>query len=136
MMDDERLEQRMVPPLAALAATIGGWEAVHPQATLVEMEAALDAAWATARAEMLGSWANAQPQARIAGQPAMVRPVCPQCATPLESAGHRQRRVRLDGNQALTLKREYARCPRCGSGLFPPGCAAGAGAKPPEPESG
>lgn len=111
----------MVPPLAALAARIGGWEAEHPQATFVEMEAALDAAWAAARAELLGKWANAQPQARIAQRPAAERPVCPECAVPLESGGRQRRTLRLDGDQVVTLERAYARCPRCGRGLFPPG---------------
>jgi hypothetical protein len=85
------------------------------------MEAALDAAWAKARAELLGTWANAQPEARIAQRPIAERPVCPDCGVTLVSDGRRQRSVRLDGDQALTLEREYARCPGCGSGLFPPG---------------
>jgi hypothetical protein len=120
-MNDEALQQRMVPPLATLAVRIGGWESTHPTATLVEMEAALDAAWAEARAALLGNWAHAQPEARIAHRPAAARPVCPDCGVPLVADGRRQRRLRLDGDQALTLEREYARCPACGSGLFPPG---------------
>lgn len=120
-MDDDALRQRMEPSLATLAAKIGGWEAAHPQATLVEMETALDAAWAVARAEMLGTWANAQPEARVAQRPVAERPVCPECGVVLESAGRQERTLRLDGDETLTLHREYARCPRCGSGLFPPG---------------
>ena len=120
-MDGDELRQRMVPPLATLAARIGGWEAAHPQASFIEMETALDAAWAVARADMLGKWANAQPEARVAHQPDAERPVCPDCGVALESAGRQERTLRLDGDQALTLEREYARCPRCGSGLFPPG---------------
>jgi ribosomal protein S27AE len=120
-MDDDALRQRLVPSLATLAAKVSGWEAAHPTATFVEMETALDAAWAEARADMLGRWANTQPEARIAQRPVAERPVCPECGVALESAGRQERRVRLDGDQVLTLEREYARCPRCGSGLFPPG---------------
>jgi YgiT-type zinc finger domain-containing protein len=120
-MGEEALARRLTPSLAMLAAKISGWEAGHPTATLVEMEAALDAAWSAARAELLGNWANAQPEARVAHRPAQERPICPACGVALVADGRRQRTVRLDGDQALTLEREYARCPTCGSGLFPPG---------------
>jgi DNA-directed RNA polymerase subunit RPC12/RpoP len=120
-MDDLPRRERMLPPLATLATRVSGWEASHPQATLVEMEAAVDAAWAAARAEVLGAWANAQPQADLTSQPLDERPVCPDCGSRLQADGRRRRTIRLDGDQSLTLERTYARCPTCGSGLFPPG---------------
>jgi hypothetical protein len=107
--------------LAALAAEVARWEQTHPCATLSEAEGALDAALARTRADLLAGWAYAQPSARLAGQPAARRPTCPDGGTVLVAAGRHRRRLTLAGDQPLELERDYAGCPQCGRGLFPPG---------------
>jgi hypothetical protein len=107
--------------LAALATAVTGWEQAHPGATLSEAEGALDSALARTRAELLAGWAHAQPTARLAGQPAARRPTCPDCGKALVAAGRHGRTLTLAGEQPLELERDYARCPQCGRGLFPPG---------------
>jgi hypothetical protein len=49
------------------------------------------------------------------------RPVCPACGGPLHDQGSRERTIVTTGNEPVRLKRDYATCARCGSGLFPPG---------------
>jgi hypothetical protein len=107
--------------LASLAAEFATWEQTHAGATLSDVEDVLDAAWTRTRAELLAQWAHAQPGARVAGQPPDRRPPCPTCGTPLVAAGRHRRTLTLAGDQPLTLERDYARCPQCGRGLFPPG---------------
>jgi hypothetical protein len=51
----------------------------------------------------------------------MARPVCPECGTPMQADGREVRRLTTTGDEVLTLTRSHARCPGCGSGLFPPG---------------
>lgn len=120
-MDPTAAEQRVREALAALAQTTSAWQQTHPGSTLTAMEAALDSAWSSTRAEVLGAWATAQPSACVAGVPTAERPRCPVCDVPLVAEGCRQRTLTLAGDQPLTLARDYARCPVCGQGLFPPG---------------
>jgi hypothetical protein len=97
---------------------MGGWRALHPKAPLVEIEAELDRRLHRLRALMLTDLALAS----TATDPAAgERPVCPVCGGPLHDAGRRDRTVVTQGNQPVRLRRDYATCARCGSGLFPPG---------------
>ena len=49
------------------------------------------------------------------------RPRCAECGQLLESQGKQERTVMTHGGKAVRLRRDYARCPACGAGLFPPG---------------
>jgi len=46
---------------------------------------------------------------------------CPRCGGPLRPRGKKSRTVVTQGGQAVRLAREWAVCPSCGTGLFPPG---------------
>lgn len=120
-MDRAAGDQRILDALTALAQTTSAWQQAHAGSTLTAMEEALDSAWSSTRADVLTVWAEAQPSARLAGIAATARPRCPACDVPLVAEGRRQRTLTLSGDQSLTLDRDYARCPTCGQGLFPPG---------------
>ena len=49
------------------------------------------------------------------------RPRCPQCDRVLEAHGQETRQVVTTYEQTISLRRSYATCPSCGTGLFPPG---------------
>jgi YgiT-type zinc finger domain-containing protein len=94
------------------------WRALHPRATLAEIEAELDRRWNAFRAQLLADLALASEAAVVTeGE----RPTCPECGGRMTSAGSRTRTVRTLGNEAVPLTRAYATCPACGSGFFPPG---------------
>jgi hypothetical protein len=120
-MPDHERDATIRAALDELARGFATWEQSHPGATLSEAEAALDAELARTRAEVLRDWAHAQPSARLADHPPSTRPSCPECGVALVAAGRHRRTLTLAGDQPLTLERDYARCPQCGCGLFPPG---------------
>lgn len=95
---------------------IADWRQAHPAATWEELEAAVDAESAALRAKVLQDTALASD----AVDPRTTRPPCPRCGTPLQAAGLRTRRLTTDGDRPIALSRTYARCPACGTGLFPP----------------
>jgi YgiT-type zinc finger domain-containing protein len=101
---------------AGVEAALGDWHAAHPDATLAEMEAAVEEQLTRLRTHLL--------QARLAAGAAAAgaeRPACPQCGTPLQRRGRRRRTLTGRGGGALHLERPYYECPACGGGLFPPG---------------
>ncbi len=97
------------------------WRLQHPRATLREMEAALDDRWASARARALQDAALASAAADVSLAQEAERPRCPSCGEVLQARGQERRELTTTGNQRIVLQRSYARCPACGTGLFPPG---------------
>ena len=97
------------------------WRQQHPRATLTEIEQALDERWATARARLLQDLALASAAADLTAAATAARPRCPQCDRVLEARGMETRQVVTSYEQPVQLRRSYASCPSCGTGLFPPG---------------
>ena len=95
----------------ALAADLRRWRRAHPDATLTEIEQALDARLAPARAALL---------AEVAGDMPHEEERCPGCGERLVRRGDRTRTLRTHGDAALDVTRAYLTCPACGAGLFPP----------------
>lgn len=96
------------------------WRVQHPKATFEEIETAIDDGLAKVRARMLEDVALASAAAEVSkGEEEM--PSCPECGHKMEAQGQRERSVITSYNQAIHLKRSYARCPACGAGFFPPG---------------
>jgi YgiT-type zinc finger domain-containing protein len=93
------------------------WRAAHPRATFAEIEAVVDERLNGMRARMLEDLALASTAAGVAGE----RPACPTCGHALQARGAHTRTVTVQGEQAVRLQRQYAVCPACGTGLFPPG---------------
>jgi ribosomal protein S27AE len=95
------------------------WRAQHPRATLYEIEAEVEARLGAARSRLLEAAAVAGSDVDPIGDEA--RPRCPDCGATMQWDGMRARRLTTSHNRDVTLTRRHARCPRCGTGLFPPG---------------
>ena len=96
------------------------WRLQHPKATLREIEEALDERLSRVRARMLEDVALASAAANVSTAETDARPQCPKCGHVLESRGQDKRELTTNYNQTITLRRSYAVCPVCGTGLFPP----------------
>lgn len=96
------------------------WRLQHPQATLSEIEAALDEYLNRLRARMLEDAALASVATDWDSTSGTV-PMCPQCGKPLQARGRHRRQLQTHGGQSLMVQREYGVCPACHAGLFPPG---------------
>ncbi len=97
------------------------WRAAHPRATFAEIEAEVETQLARLRARMLEDAALASRAADLTAQPATERPPCPGCGQALQPRGQQTRTVTVRGNRDVPLRRSYAVCSACGTGLFPPG---------------
>jgi len=97
------------------------WRVQHPRATFQEIEAALDERLARLRARMLQDAALLSQAANWTEAGEAERPRCRQCGTPLVARGPQTRTLTTHHDQAIELKRSYAICPECQTGLFPPG---------------
>ena len=95
------------------------WGVQHPDATLTEIEHALDERWYRLRARMLQDLAL-QREAAAWQTKAADRPTCPECGRLLIRRGRQPRQLKTHGGQDLTLTRSYGYCPTCRKGLFPP----------------
>lgn len=96
------------------------WRDQHPDATLNEIEAAIDERLNRLRARMLEDAALASPKADWSQTATQQRPTCPQCRSQLVARGKKKRHLQTTGGQQITLQRSYGTCPSCGSGFFPP----------------
>jgi ribosomal protein S27AE len=99
---------------AQVRADVQAWRIAHPTATLRQIEQEVDRQLAAARARLVEAVA-------LAGPVAVMPPPCPDCGSTMRWEGERTRRLTTTHDQAIALTRRYARCPRCGTGLFPPG---------------
>jgi predicted RNA-binding Zn-ribbon protein involved in translation (DUF1610 family) len=115
------MDVRWQDEMAAIVSGFKEWRLAHPRATLAEIEAALDARWAVARARLVEDAALASAQADVRALPPEARPRCPDCGAVMEARGVEVRRLTTTHEQPVTLRRHRAVCPACGAGLFPPG---------------
>ena len=116
MRDD--FDGRWAAEAGAVLSGFREWRLAHPTATLAEIEAALDARWAVARARLLADAAQASAAAELGGG-AAVR--CPQCGERMAVRGRETRTLTTTHEQPVPLRRQYAVCAACGEALFPPG---------------
>ncbi len=120
-MDSLSSQEQQRTALAQLEAELTAWRRQHPTATFQEIEQALDARLAQARAELLSDLAQASTTADWRQAPPAEHPGCPDCGTPLQPRGLHGRQVTTQGDQTVILERQYGVCPAGGTGLFPPG---------------
>ena len=95
------------------------WRLQHPDATLTEIEQALDERWYRLRARMLQDLALEREAANWQAK-AADRLTCPDCGRALIRRGRQPRQLKTHGNHDLTLTRSYGYCPTCKKGHFPP----------------
>jgi hypothetical protein len=95
------------------------WREAHPAATFAEIEQELDERLADVRARMLGELAEATPLAEASVTS------CAECGRPMQAAGSHPRTLTTRQQRGVRLEREWARCPACGAGFFPPRPGAG-----------
>lgn len=97
------------------------WRLQHPKASLREIEEALDERLAKMRVRLLQDAALASAAADIRVAQEAERPVCAACGAVLVERAVAERRLVTHDNQEIALSRSYGVCPKCGTGLFPPG---------------
>ena len=111
----------MSDPETTAAEILSGlqeWRAHHPHAPFREIETAVDEHLARLRAALLQHAAHTSPAAEWS--PADPPPACPHCGAALQARGSHTRHLQVPGGQEVILTRQYATCPACGAGLFPP----------------
>ncbi len=107
--------------LAEVEAALWAWRRAHPSATFNEIEDAVNAQFGVLRAQALADLSLASRTADVQAKQTGAPPRCPACGERLVRQGNHHRRILVEGGQAVDLERDYAVCPACGVGLFPPG---------------
>jgi DNA-directed RNA polymerase subunit RPC12/RpoP len=101
-----------------IMAGVAEWRAAHPKATMREIEAEIDQRLSELRAQMLSDTANASGRAKWEAAEGMQ---CPDCGAKMVKKGKKKRILLTREGREVQLDREYAVCPACGQGIFPPG---------------
>lgn len=91
------------------------WQAANPQATLTEIEVAVEAELAKLRKQVVEAMVREKEAANEAV------PECPQCGQEMVKNGRRQRELKGKEGATILLDRQQWRCLSCGATLFPPG---------------
>jgi ribosomal protein S27AE len=118
---DEEFERRWHQEAEAVMTGMREWRLQHPKATFREIETAVDEKLSGMRARLLEDLALASRAADLQDKQLGEHPRCPECGQVLESQGKQDRTVITHGGGEVHLRRDYARCPACGAGLYPPG---------------
>src|SRR5215211_2386066 len=87
------------------------WRLQHPNATLTEIEQALDERWYRVRVRMLADLALRREAVHWQANQATQRPTCPECGRVLIRRGRQPRHLKTHGGHELTLMRSYGYCP-------------------------
>lgn len=99
---------------------VSDWRAAHPQATLSEIEREIEERLGALRRRMLEDVALASAAKDVTTLDAGSRPLCANCGGGLEARGQQRREIQTMRGDALSLRRSYAVCRSCGTGVFPP----------------
>ena len=94
------------------------WRAKHPKAKFAEIEEETMKRMAKLQARLLEEMALMS-EARDWEEGK--EPVCEECGEKMEKRGKKRRELQGQGGEEIRLEREYAVCPKCGAGIFPPG---------------
>jgi ribosomal protein S27AE len=107
------MPDKALSPYEQAQRELDAWHAIHPDATLYDMELAVEQQIERLRMSLLATQTD--------GRYVEERPACPHCGTTMVARTRRRKRVVLKGDETLDLERRYVVCPSCGEGLFPPG---------------
>jgi hypothetical protein len=117
-MQPEDLQERWKELGEHVFAGVAQWRATHAQATLAEIEQAVDEQIHQLRARMIEQTAQASAAAESEASQGRL---CEQCGKPLQARGRAKRCWQTQGGQQVEVERSYVSCPQCGGGFFPPG---------------
>ena len=104
-----------------IGEAIGEWRQENPEATLTEIEEAVDRRLAPVRAEMVEDLAQEGRTADLTALTEEERPSCPQCGKAVVANGRQRRRLTTEREQTIELERSKAYCPHCQVSFFPLG---------------
>ena len=114
------MDQRWPQEAKAILTGCKEWHLQHPQATLSEIEVALDERLARLRVRLLEDAALASVAADLRAVPPEDRPRCPDCGQVMQLRGPEARHLITTYEQPLTLRRHDAVCAACDAALVPP----------------
>ena len=112
------MSEKQIPPQDrrdALTEKLVQWRLDNPQATLTEIEEAVEAELAQVRKELVERMATAGAETET------VAPDCAQCGQKMVKNGRKKRKLKAKEGQTIELERQQWRCLGCGATLFPPG---------------
>jgi len=102
-------------------AAIEAWRREHPEATLTEIEEAVDTRLASMRREMVQDLAQEGRTANLRKLPKEERPKCPRCGQRVAANGKGKRKIRTVYDEVIELERHQAYCQSCELTFFPSG---------------
>jgi hypothetical protein len=94
------------------------WRAQNPKATFLEIERETMKRLAGLQARLIGEMAESS---EMAEWEEGKEPRCLECGAVMKAAGKHKRKLQASGGGEVEIEREYAECPECGMGIFPPG---------------
>jgi predicted RNA-binding Zn-ribbon protein involved in translation (DUF1610 family) len=115
-MNAEDFEKRWQKKSQEAFQTIAQWNEEHPNATMAEIESAIDQQLDEVRARIIEE--IAQVSCSSSAKSAAID--CPQCGARMHQRGKHARHLQTRGDQEVTLERDYLSCPDCGYSFFPP----------------
>ena len=118
-MKSENLEKGWSEMSEEMMKSVAEWREQHPRATFREIEEEIDQGLSRLRAKMLSDTANRSEKAEWEGSDA--GQMCPDCGAKIIKKGKKKRVLLTRDGREVVLDREYAVCPACGQGIFPPG---------------
>jgi hypothetical protein len=119
-MMDSQTPDAMEDAFTDIVTGMREWRLQHPDATLREIEAAMDERWYRVRARLLQDLALEREAANWQAKAPADRPTCPDCGRALIRRARQPRQLKTHGGHDLTLTRSYGYCPACKKGHFPP----------------
>jgi DNA-directed RNA polymerase subunit RPC12/RpoP len=117
-MPEKELPREWSGLSAKIMEGVAEWRVANPKATMREIEAEIDERLSELRAQMLSDTANASGRAKWEAAEGVE---CPDCGAKLVKKGKKKRILLTREGREVQLDREYAVCPACGQGIFPPG---------------
>lgn len=97
------------------------WRQEHPEATLTEIEEAVDGRIAEVRAQIIQDVAQMGQNAQISKLSKEERPKCPRCGQAVVANGTGIRKLKTAYEHQIELERQQAYCQSCGLTFFPSG---------------
>ena len=103
---------------AEIVSGMKEWREQNPKATFREIERETMKRMAALQAQLMAEVAQSS---SAVGWEEGEGPKCPECGEEMKGVGKHRRKLQASGGGEVELEREYAKCPACGAGIFPPG---------------